>query len=108
MIKKVLSVKGFEGLRIVYRTKMGDGVYGMCTGSQNLIELSLKQNTTQEMMDSSLFHELLHLTIYKAGWSEILETNSVVEEGLVIMLENSLKQIVKFEYEEIENKTKVN
>ncbi len=110
-MKLIKEVEGFPNLKISYKPKLPNDVYGLCHPDKGLIEISLKQNNTQEMLESSLYHELIHLLLYRSGWGEILETSSVPEEGLVLMLENGFQQLIKFKYQEdtkeLENKAKV-
>ena len=106
-LKQVESVAGFEDVRIVYRPKLGEGVCGLTHGATGLIELSLKTNTSQEMLDSTLLHELFHMALYRSGWSEVLETANVVEEGIVIALENAFRKTITFTYKKDVEKPKV-
>jgi len=100
MIKRITAVKGFDNLTISYKSKLPNDVYGLCHADKGLIEISLKQNSTQEMLEASLWHELLHLAFYRSGWGEVLSDANLSEEGVVIMLENAFRQIISFEYEE--------
>jgi len=106
-LKRVESVEGFPRLEIKYRNKLPNDVYGLCHADNGMIELSLKQNTTQEMMDSTLLHELCHLALYRSGWGEILEAANLTEEGLVIMLETAFRGVVSFVYKKDIEKPKV-
>lgn len=98
-IKKIKKVKGFPDLKILYKQKIPNDHFGLCDGPRDEITLSLKQNNTQKLLESTLFHELIHLALYDSGLSEILETAGVSEEALVLMIEKRFRSLIKFDYE---------
>jgi len=98
MLKQIKSVPSLPDLRIEYKDKLPNGDMGLCHAALDLIQLSLKENTTQKILDKTAFHEIIHLCLYKSGFSEILSEANVSEEALVIMLENSLFPLIQFNY----------
>ena len=82
---------------IIYKTKVtenNDELSGLCDPHKRTIEISLGNNLTAEEVFSTLFHETIHALLYQSGISSILD-NEQVEEGLVVMLENSLAPHIK-------------
>ena len=81
-----------------------DALVGFTRGDQRQIQISLTENKTEALIESTLLHETLHAILYLAGQSDILEgadpseDHDKLEEGLVTALENGLSQIYKRNY----------
>jgi len=97
-LKQVYEIEGFPHLDIQYHKELPEGVMGYCLAAQDIIQISIKENPTQRIMDQTLKHELLHYVIYKSGWNEILQGTKKKEEALVIMLENSIMPLITLDY----------
>lgn len=99
-IAQVTFVKGFEDVKITYPNKVtGENnslLCGDCNNHTKEIRISLKENRTQKDLESTLFHELIHFSLYKTGWSQMLEEKELSEEALVLMLENHFAHLIQF------------
>jgi len=94
------EIPNYPELTINYLPDLDCGSYGECIADKGIINISLSRNTNQALLDKTLFHELLHYVLYKTGWSEMISNlGEKSEEGLVLMLENNLIQLVTFETE---------
>jgi hypothetical protein len=65
--------------------------YGETEGAAGKIVIDHSKHTSQEELDSTLLHEIIHGILYISGQAETLSEHQ--EEGLVIALENGLRQI---------------
>jgi hypothetical protein len=66
-------------------------VYGDCDITRRRIRISLKHNETDEQLERTLLHEILHAILGLSGQAERLEgENNEQEEGIVVALENAL------------------
>lgn len=106
-LKQVEKIDRYPDLRIKYVNKIPGELMGRCLPHEDVIELSLKENKTQKILDKSLFHELVHYFIYRAGYNEILSEANVSEEAIVLLVENSLSHLISFTYKKDVEKPKV-
>jgi len=72
----------------------GEHVSGLTQGSDRKISVSLTENSTKELRESTSFHELLHAILYVTGQSEMLTTEQ--EEALVVAVEHGVLQFMDF------------
>lgn len=75
--------------------KLEEGNYGETCGASGKIEIDKTKHTSQELLDSTLLHEVIHGILYVSGQSEMLSEQQ--EEGLVIALENGLRNIISLD-----------
>ena len=71
----------------------GENTYGETYGVKRLIRISTQQNKTDDMMERTLLHEVIHAILHISGHSELLEDKE--EESLVVLLENGLSKLYK-------------
>jgi len=73
---------------------------GVTYGALRRIEISKKECSTEELMNSTLIHEFCHAILYVTGQSEHLEGDQ--EEAIVIAMEHGLSQHFNIVLEEEE------
>ena len=74
-------------------------VSGLSNATDLWIKISLQNNKTERDVRHTLFHEMVHIALGRAGIASILSTGSSdnLEEGVVICIENFLGPLLKFD-----------
>ena len=68
---------------------------GQCISMQDKMQISRSQNNTRKLMRSTLFHEVIHWTLYITGQENHINYHDIDrEEGIVQALELNLLPIV--------------
>jgi hypothetical protein len=75
--------------------KASDGTTAMgeTLGEERIIRICTTNNTTQELVESVILHEIVHAALYISGQSERLGDKH--EESIVLALENALAPIYR-------------
>jgi len=85
---------------IIYEDVVTDGdekeeLYGLTDVQALWIKISLSKNTTEELLQKTLFHEVIHATLGMGGQGDTIGDEKI-EEGIVVCLENGLWQLMDF------------
>lgn len=67
---------------------------GQVAPQTKIIEICTTTNTTTEEILSTVFHEYIHAILFQSGMSSVLN-NEDLEEGIVVLLENTLAEHIK-------------
>jgi hypothetical protein len=67
---------------------------GTCERTKHIINISTRENETQEQLESTLLHEILHGILYVSGHHAVIADEDK-EEALVLALENGIGQLYK-------------
>ena len=59
-----------------------------------IIEISLKENETDDQLESTILHEIIHAILYASG-NHALINDEDKEESIVLALEYGLHQLYK-------------
>ncbi len=76
-----------------FKSDDGDQPMGEMIASQRVIKVCSGKNSTKELIESTLFHEIIHAALYLSGHSESLKAKK--EEAIVLALENALAPLFK-------------
>lgn len=69
----------------------GEAMSGDCSSTNRKIRVCTIQNDTQELVESTLMHEVIHAILFCTGQSQHLDADR--EEGLVLALEHGLSSV---------------
>lgn len=76
--------------------KLSEDTFGETCGMTSRISVDLDKHSSQELLNSTLLHEIIHGVLYVSGQSQTLSEQQ--EEGLVVCLENGLKSIIRLTF----------
>jgi len=95
--KEIVDVLGIP-FEIDYVEKIKDTEDGLLSGesdgSRHKILISRSENETEDRIESTILHEIIHSILYISGHNASL-ANMAIEEGLVLALENGLHKLYK-------------
>jgi hypothetical protein len=95
--KEIVDILGIP-FDVEYVEKIKDIEDGLLSGesdgSRHKISISKSENQTEDHIESTILHEIIHSILYISGQNATL-ANMAIEEGIVLALENGLHKLYK-------------